>query len=88
MFLGLLDHDADVMRCASAGQYPYPVMIEGCELRALSTRSRPIGLFDDVRYHQAENHGFYEVDSVEAAWNTGSDEGPNLGHKNRYKEGR
>ncbi|MEE9275074.1 MAG: type I glutamate--ammonia ligase [bacterium] len=44
-------------------------------------------VFDDVRYTQAENHAFYEVDSVEGAWNMGSDEGPNLGHKLRYKEG-
>lgn len=44
-------------------------------------------VFDDVRFNQAENHAFYEVDSVEAAWNTGTDEGPNLGHKLRYKEG-
>jgi len=44
-------------------------------------------VFDDVRYSTAENYSFYEVDSNEAAWNTGSDEVPNLGHKLRYKEG-
>ncbi|OGL59222.1 MAG: type I glutamate--ammonia ligase [Candidatus Tectomicrobia bacterium RIFCSPLOWO2_12_FULL_69_37] len=44
-------------------------------------------VFDSVRYNQAENHAFYEVDSVEAAWNTGSEEGKNLGYKVRYKEG-
>ncbi len=44
-------------------------------------------VFDDVRYSTAENYSFYEVDSGEAAWNTGSDEVPNLGHKLRYKEG-
>mgnify|MGYP006108723283 FL=1 len=44
-------------------------------------------VFDDVRYSTAENYSFYEVDSAEAAWNTGSDEVPNLGHKLRYKEG-
>ncbi|MCE2451267.1 MAG: type I glutamate--ammonia ligase [Nitrospinae bacterium] len=44
-------------------------------------------VFDDVRYSGSENHAFYEVDSVEAAWNTGANEDPNLGHKNRYKEG-
>ena len=30
---------------------------------------------------------FYSVDSVEGSWNTGTDEGPNLGYKPRYKEG-
>ncbi len=44
-------------------------------------------VFDDVRYSGSENHAFYEVDSSEAAWNTGADEGPNLAHKNRFKEG-
>ncbi len=44
-------------------------------------------VFDDVRYSGSENHAFYEVDSSEAAWNTGANEDPNLGHKNRYKEG-
>ncbi len=50
MFFGVLDHAGNSMYCASAGQYPYPVMIEGYELRVLSTRSRPIGLFDGVSY--------------------------------------
>jgi sigma-B regulation protein RsbU (phosphoserine phosphatase) len=50
MFFGVLDHAANRLHCASAGQYPYPVMIEGYELRALSTRSRPIGLFDNASY--------------------------------------
>src|SRR5687767_8444231 len=38
-------------------------------------------IFDDVRYGQDSHSGFYSVDSVEAAWNTGRDEGPNLGYK-------
>lgn len=54
MFFGVLEQSANRLRCASAGQYPYPVMIEGYELRALSTRSRPIGLFEGVSYKQQE----------------------------------
>ncbi len=54
MFFGVLDHEAKRMRCASAGQYPYPVMIEGYELRSLSSRSKPIGLFDGVSYKLQE----------------------------------
>ncbi len=44
-------------------------------------------IFDDVRYDQTVNSGFYFVDSVEGQWNTGRVENPNLGYKTRYKEG-
>ena len=44
-------------------------------------------LFSDVRYGQDQHSGYYFVDSTEGSWNTGTDEGPNLGHKPRYKEG-
>ncbi|UCH81299.1 MAG: type I glutamate--ammonia ligase [Nitrospiraceae bacterium] len=44
-------------------------------------------IFDDIRYDQTANSGFYFVDSVEGIWNTGTDEGPNLGYKPRHKEG-
>ena len=44
-------------------------------------------LFDDVRYSQSVNQGYYSVDSVEGSWNSGRDEQPNLGYKPRYKEG-
>lgn len=44
-------------------------------------------IFDEVRYESAPNTAFYFVDSVEGSWNTGADEGPNLGYKPRYKEG-
>lgn len=43
-------------------------------------------IFDDIRFESAPNRAFYEIDSVEGAWNTGRDEGPNLGYKPRYKE--
>jgi glutamine synthetase len=44
-------------------------------------------IFDDVRFSSGENHSFYEIDSIEGRWNSGRDEGPNLGYKPRYKEG-
>ena len=44
-------------------------------------------VFDDVRFDSAPNGSFYHVDSVEGRWNSGKDEGPNLGYKPRYKEG-
>lgn len=44
-------------------------------------------IFDEVRFDQAQNHGFYEIDSVEGAWNTSRIEEPNLGYKPSYKGG-
>jgi glutamine synthetase len=44
-------------------------------------------VFDDVRFMQNQHSAMYSVDSIEASWNTGTDEGPNLGYKPRYKEG-
>ncbi len=44
-------------------------------------------IFDDVRFEEGPGGSFYSVDSVEAAWNTGRDEKPNLGNKVRHKEG-
>ncbi len=43
-------------------------------------------IFDDVRFESSQNRAFYELDSIEGAWNTGRDEGPNQGYKPRYKE--
>ena len=44
-------------------------------------------VFDDVRFDQSYNYGYYFLDSVEGRWNTGREENPNLGYKPRYKEG-
>jgi len=44
-------------------------------------------IFDDVRFDQGENYGFYHVDSIEGEWNSGREERPNLGYKPRFKEG-
>lgn len=44
-------------------------------------------IFDDVRYDQNQHSAYYKVDSVEGAWNTGREEGPNQGYKIRYKQG-
>jgi glutamine synthetase len=45
-------------------------------------------IFDDVRFGQNQNSGFYFLDSVEGAWNSGEfEDGGNLGYKPRYKEG-
>ena len=45
-------------------------------------------VFDDVRFETKPNAGYYYIDSIEAAWNTGrTEEGGNRGYKTRYKGG-
>ena len=45
-------------------------------------------IFDSARFNQNQHSAFYEVDSVEGAWNSGrEEEGGNLAYKPRYKEG-
>jgi len=44
-------------------------------------------IFDDVRFDQNAHESYYHVDSIEAEWNRGKDEGPNLANKIRHKEG-
>ncbi len=44
-------------------------------------------VFDDVRYDQNSHSGYYFLDSEEGIWNSGREEGPNLAHKIRHKEG-
>jgi glutamine synthetase len=44
-------------------------------------------IFDDVRYDQNAQSGYYFIDSAEGIWNTGRTENPNLGYKIRHKEG-
>ena len=44
-------------------------------------------IFNDMKFDQTMNSGYYSVDSTEGLWNTGRDEGPNLAYKIRNKEG-
>ena len=44
-------------------------------------------IFDDVRFEASRRGAFDQVDSIEGIWNSGRDEGPNLGYKPRHKEG-
>ncbi|MBX3414087.1 MAG: type I glutamate--ammonia ligase [Pirellulales bacterium] len=44
-------------------------------------------IFDDVRFDQRAHEGYYHLDSIEAEWNRGREEHPNLGYKLRHKEG-
>jgi glutamine synthetase len=45
-------------------------------------------VFNSARFSTSENEGYYHIDSVEGAWNTGADEGgANLAYKPRHKQG-
>jgi len=44
-------------------------------------------ILDDVRYDYEQDRAYFYLDSVEAAWNTGREEGPNLAYKTDHKEG-
>ncbi len=44
-------------------------------------------VFDEVRYDQGTNYGFYEIASHEANWDAANGNGLALGHKLRPKEG-
>src|SRR5687767_7151830 len=46
-------------------------------------------IFNDIRFDQGANYGYYYVDSQEGIWNSGlKQEGkPNLGYRPRHKEG-
>ena len=45
-------------------------------------------IFDSVRFDQNQFSGYYFLDSVEGAWNSGAiEDGGNKGYKPRYKEG-
>ena len=44
-------------------------------------------IFNDIRFDQGVNYGYYYIDSREGIWNSGRDEKPNLGYRPRHKEG-
>src|SRR5438477_137229 len=44
-------------------------------------------IFDNIRFDQQQNHGYYYIDSEEGFWNSGANDKQNLGYKIRYKEG-
>jgi glutamine synthetase len=44
-------------------------------------------IFDEVRFEQNQHTGYYQIDSVEGAWNSARFEEPNLGYKPSYKGG-
>ena len=43
-------------------------------------------VFDNIRFDQRDQHGFYFIDAEEGRWNSGREDS-NLGYRPRYKEG-
>ena len=44
-------------------------------------------IFDEIMFDQNAHSGYFFLDSKEGIWNSGKEEGPNLGYKPRHKEG-
>jgi glutamine synthetase len=44
-------------------------------------------IFNEMKFDQTMNSGYYSIDSTEGLWNMGRDEYPNLAYKIRNKEG-
>ncbi len=44
-------------------------------------------IFDNIRFDQTSNAGYYFIDSDEGIWNSGKADGVNLGYRPRPKEG-
>jgi glutamine synthetase len=44
-------------------------------------------IFNSIRFDQNAQSGYYFIDSEEGIWNSGSNSGPNLGFRPRFKEG-
>nr|WP_308624113.1 type I glutamate--ammonia ligase [uncultured Eisenbergiella sp.] len=76
-------------------QYPRNVALRAVDyMKATGTADKMlIGpefefyLFDTVNYKVAPNGSYYEVDTRQAEWNTGDDDGFNLGYQVKHKGG-
>jgi sigma-B regulation protein RsbU (phosphoserine phosphatase) len=50
LFYGVIDMEQNTMLCSNGGQFPYPLLYEGCEVRTLECPGRPLGLFEDAEF--------------------------------------
>jgi len=50
LFYGVIDLEQDTMRYSNGGQFPYPLLFDGSEVRTIECRGRPLGLFGDAEY--------------------------------------
>ena len=50
MFYGVIDLEEGRLDFANGGQFPFPLLYDGEEVREIGGRSPPVGLFDAARY--------------------------------------
>jgi serine phosphatase RsbU (regulator of sigma subunit) len=50
MFYGVIDQAENTLVCSNAGQFPYPLLNDGREVRTLEYPGRPIGMFYDAEF--------------------------------------
>lgn len=51
MFYGVVDLERNWMQFANGGQYPYPWLFDGRDVRQFAGKSPPVGLFEDAEYN-------------------------------------
>lgn len=50
LFYAVIDLEQNTMLYSNGGQFPYPLLYDGQEMRTLDCQGRPIGLFDDAEF--------------------------------------
>jgi sigma-B regulation protein RsbU (phosphoserine phosphatase) len=50
MFYGVIDQVENTLVYSNAGQFPYPLLNDGHEVRTLESRGRPVGMFYDTEF--------------------------------------
>ncbi len=50
MFYGVIDQVENTLVYGNAGQFPYPLLNDGREVRTLECRGRPVGMFYDTEF--------------------------------------
>jgi serine phosphatase RsbU (regulator of sigma subunit) len=50
LFYAIIDLEQDTMHYSNGGQFPYPLLHEGNEVRTLECPGRPLGLFEDAEF--------------------------------------
>lgn len=50
MFYGVVDLKSARLAFANGGQFPFPLLFDGSDVREIGGKSPPVGLFEDARY--------------------------------------
>ena len=54
MFYGIIDLEANVLRFANGGQFPFPILFDGEAAISIGNKSKPVGLFSAAQYRMEE----------------------------------